>query len=55
MKSLLFGGVIALSSCYYGLATTGGAPGVGRQVNATVVASALGVFFLDYFVGFVLG
>ena len=55
VKSLLFGGVIALSSCYYGLATTGGAPGVGRQVNATVVASALGVFFLDYFVGFVLG
>ncbi len=55
VKSVLFGFVIALSSCYFGLATTGGAPGVGRQVNATVVASALGVFFLDYVVGFLLG
>ena len=54
-KSALFGGVIALSSCYFGLATTGGAPGVGRQVNATVVASALGVFFLDYVAGFLFG
>lgn len=55
VKSVLFGLVIALASCYFGLATTGGAPGVGRQVNATVVASALGVFFLDYVVGFVFG
>jgi phospholipid/cholesterol/gamma-HCH transport system permease protein len=55
VKSVLFGFVIALSSCYFGLATTGGAPGVGRQVTATVVASAVGVFFLDYVAGFVLG
>ena len=54
-KSVLFGLVIALSSCYFGLTTTGGAPGVGRQVNATVVASALGVFFLDYVAGFLFG
>jgi phospholipid/cholesterol/gamma-HCH transport system permease protein len=55
LKAVLFGLVIAVSSCYFGLATTGGAPGVGRQVNATVVASALGVFFLDYVVGFLFG
>ena len=55
VKAVLFGVVIALSSCYFGLATTGGAPGVGRQVNAAVVTSALGVFFLDYVVGFLLG
>ncbi len=54
-KSVLFGFVIALTSCYFGLATTGGAPGVGRQVNATVVATALGVFFLDYVAGFLFG
>src|SRR5258706_1676706 len=47
-KSVAFGLVIALSSCHFGLGTTGGAPGVGRSVNAAVVASAAGVFVLDY-------
>jgi phospholipid/cholesterol/gamma-HCH transport system permease protein len=55
IKSVVFGFVIALSSCHFGLATTGGAPGVGRSVNAAVVASAAGVFILDYLVSFVLG
>ncbi len=55
IKSVVFGLVIALSSCYYGLATRGGAPGVGRAVNATVVASATGIFILDYVVSFLIG
>jgi phospholipid/cholesterol/gamma-HCH transport system permease protein len=55
VKSVVFGLVIALSSCHFGMATTGGAPGVGKSVNATVVASAAGVFILDYFVSFLLG
>jgi phospholipid/cholesterol/gamma-HCH transport system permease protein len=55
VKSVVFGLVIALASCHFGLATTGGAPGVGRAVNATVVASAAGVFMLDYLVSFLLG
>jgi phospholipid/cholesterol/gamma-HCH transport system permease protein len=55
IKSVVFGLVIALSSCHFGLSTTGGAPGVGRSVNATVVASAAGVFILDYLVSFLLG
>lgn len=54
-KSIVFGLVVSLSSCHFGVATTGGAPGVGRSVNATVVASAAGVFMLDYFVSFALG
>jgi phospholipid/cholesterol/gamma-HCH transport system permease protein len=54
-KSLVFGLVIALASCHFGLATKGGAPGVGRSVNATVVASAAGVFVIDYLVSFLLG
>jgi phospholipid/cholesterol/gamma-HCH transport system permease protein len=54
-KSFLFGVIIALSSCYFGLSTKGGAPGVGRSVNGTVVASAAGIFILDYLVGFLLG
>jgi len=52
IKSIVFGVVIGLSSCQYGLGVKGGAPGVGRAVNATVVASAAGIFVLDYFVSF---
>jgi phospholipid/cholesterol/gamma-HCH transport system permease protein len=55
VKSVVFGVLIALSSCHFGLSVTGGSPGVGRAVNATVVASAAGVFVLDYLVSFLLG
>jgi phospholipid/cholesterol/gamma-HCH transport system permease protein len=54
-KSIVFGLVIGLSSCHFGITTKGGAPGVGRSVNATVVASAAGIFVLDYLVSFLLG
>jgi phospholipid/cholesterol/gamma-HCH transport system permease protein len=54
IKSVVFGGVIALASCHFGLMTRGGAPGVGRAVNATVVMSAAGIFVLDYIVSFAL-
>jgi len=54
IKSVLFGVVIGLSSCQFGLAVRGGAPGVGKAVNATVVASAAGIFVLDYLVSFTL-
>jgi phospholipid/cholesterol/gamma-HCH transport system permease protein len=47
-KSIAFGAVIGLVSCYFGMAVTGGARGVGRAVNASVVASAVGIFALDY-------
>ncbi len=55
LKSVVFGLVMALASCHFGLATKGGAPGVGRSVNSTVVTSAAGVFVLDYLVSFALG
>ena len=54
-RLLAAGLVMALASCHFGLSTTGGAPGVGRAVNATVVTSAAGVFVLDYLVSFALG
>jgi len=53
-KSVVFGMVIGLSSCHFGLATRGGAPGVGRSVNSTVVVSAAGIFVLDYLLSFAL-
>jgi phospholipid/cholesterol/gamma-HCH transport system permease protein len=54
VKSVVFGIVMGLASCQYGLGVTGGAPGVGRAVNATVVATAAGIFVLDYLVSFTL-
>ncbi len=54
IKSLFFGLVIAMSSCYFGLSVKGGAPGVGRAVTASVVASATGIFILDYIVSFLI-
>lgn len=55
IKSVVFGGLIALTSCHFGLSVKGGAPGVGRAVNAAVVAAASGIFVLDYFSTYVLG
>jgi phospholipid/cholesterol/gamma-HCH transport system permease protein len=55
IKSVTFGLMMATASCYFGVAVKGGAPGVGRAVNASVVASATGIFILDYLVSFVIG
>lgn len=54
-KSLAFGLVIGLTSCHFGITTQGGATGVGRAVNASVVVSAAGIFAFDYLLSFILG
>lgn len=54
IKGFFYGNMIALTSCYFGLSTRGGAPGVGRSVNASVVAAASGVFIVDYLSTFIL-
>jgi phospholipid/cholesterol/gamma-HCH transport system permease protein len=48
-KSIAFGASIALSSCYFGVTVRGGAVGVGRAVNAAVVAAAVSIMMLDFF------
>ncbi len=55
IKSVIFGAMIAITSCHFGLTVKGGAPGVGRAVNASVVAAASGIFILDYFTTYLLG
>ena len=47
-KSVAFGFAIAVISCHFGLSTSGGAVGVGRAVNASVVGSAIAIFVIDY-------
>ncbi len=55
IKSLVFGLSIALTSCYFGIAVRGGAVGVGRAVNAAVVAAAVSIMVLDFFVTYLIG
>jgi phospholipid/cholesterol/gamma-HCH transport system permease protein len=54
VKSVIFGVVMALASCEFGMTTEGGAPGVGRAVNSTVVVTAAGIFVVDYLISFAL-
>ncbi len=54
IKGCLFGAMIAFTSCHFGISARGGAPGVGRAVNAAVVSAAAGVFVVDYLSTFVL-
>ncbi len=48
IKSLVFGMVIALMGCYYGLQTSGGAEGVGKSATHAVVSSCLLILISDY-------
>lgn len=54
-KATAFGVAVGVVSCAFGLGVRGGAPGVGRAVNASVVASAVGIFMLDYLITWALG
>lgn len=53
-KGGAFGFAIAVISCHFGMNVSGGAVGVGRAVNNSVVASAIAIFVLDYLLTFVI-
>jgi phospholipid/cholesterol/gamma-HCH transport system permease protein len=48
-KSLFFGLLIGLVSCFEGLKTRGGTEGVGRSTTRSVVVCSLSVFIADFF------
>lgn len=54
VKAGAFGLAIAVISCHFGLNVRGGAVGVGRAVNASVVSSATAIFVLDYFITYMV-
>ncbi len=53
-KPLVFGAIIALSGCYYGLRTRGGTEGVGSATTRTVVTASISILIVDYFLTQVL-
>jgi phospholipid/cholesterol/gamma-HCH transport system permease protein len=54
IKALVFGNVIGTMGCFYGLATEGGAEGVGTATTRAVVSSCVLVLILDYLLASVL-
>jgi len=50
IKPFVFGGIIALTGCYFGINTKGGTEGVGNATTRTVVTSAVVILFLDYLI-----
>jgi phospholipid/cholesterol/gamma-HCH transport system permease protein len=49
IKPFVFGGIISLVACYYGLKTTGGTEGVGVSTTRTVVSASILILVTDYF------
>lgn len=49
LKPLVFGGIISLTGCYYGMAARGGTEGVGTATTRAVVTSSILVLAVDYF------
>jgi len=50
VKAVAFGGGISVVSCYFGLSVEGGAEGVGRAVNNSVVTAAISIFVVNFLV-----
>jgi phospholipid/cholesterol/gamma-HCH transport system permease protein len=49
-KPLVFGGLISVTACYFGLNTSGGTEGVGQATTRTVVVSSVLILIVDYFI-----
>jgi len=49
IKAAVFGLVIAVTGCWQGLKTEGGAEGVGRATTMTVVLSSITILILNFF------
>lgn len=54
LKSLVFGGLIAIIGCSWGLTTTGGAKGVGQSTTTAVVTSLLAIFIVNFFLSWIM-
>ena len=50
IKPLLFGIVISLVGCFYGLRTTGGTQGVGLATTQAVVVASIWIFFITFII-----
>lgn len=54
IKSFVFGGISALTGCYYGFFTTGGANGVGMSTRNAVVSSSILILVANLFISMMM-
>jgi phospholipid/cholesterol/gamma-HCH transport system permease protein len=54
VKGFVFGGSIALTGCYYGFFTRGGAVGVGESTKKAVVAASILILFFNVVVNLIM-
>jgi phospholipid/cholesterol/gamma-HCH transport system permease protein len=50
IKPLIFGIIIALIGCFYGLRTSGGTQGVGRATTEAVVSASIWIFVVTFLI-----
>ncbi|RZB45002.1 protein TRIGALACTOSYLDIACYLGLYCEROL 1, chloroplastic-like isoform X1 [Glycine soja] len=53
IKSQVFGAIISIVSCAWGVTTLGGAKGVGESTTSAVVISLVGIFIADFALSYV--
>lgn len=54
IKSVVFGGLIAVIGCSWGLTTQGGAKGVGQSTTTAVVTALLAIFISNFFLSWLM-
>ncbi len=54
IKGAVFGGIIAIIGCNWGLTTRGGAKGVGQSTTASVVTAIFAIFIVDFILSWLM-
>jgi phospholipid/cholesterol/gamma-HCH transport system permease protein len=49
LKSFIFGAIVAILGCSWGLTTTGGVKGIGQSATAAVVTTWVSIFVVNFF------
>ena len=54
LKAIIFGAIIAIIGCNWGLTTTGGAKGVGESTTTAVVMALIAIFITNFFLSWIM-
>lgn len=54
VKSFIFGALVAIIGCNWGLTTTGGAKGVGESTTTAVVTALIAIFIFNFFLSWLM-
>lgn len=54
IKAIIFGGIIAIIGCSWGLTTSGGAKGVGESTTTAVVMALIAIFISNFFLSWIM-